>query len=53
MLGQNSRQNLWTPMQAQLGSLSRQKKQCRDIATFVFVFRLCCGIVATFSTAAF
>ena len=31
MLGQSSKQNLWTPMKAQLGTLSRQSFECRDI----------------------
>ena len=35
------------------GSLLRQKKQCRDIAAFVFVFGLCCGLVVTFVIVAF
>ena len=34
-------------MQAQLSSLLRQKKQCRDIAISDFVFRHCRGLVAT------
>ena len=46
MLGWNSMLILWTPMQAQLGSLLR-KDERRNIVASVFVFGLCHGLVAT------
>ena len=47
MLGLNSRKNLWVSMQAELGTLSRQSWQCRDIGASFFVIRLCCCFVTT------